>query len=68
MACMRHLFSISLMTLCVLAGCGGKTSRSQWEDIDYTPVYRAYEGHQNDTRYTQPSIIGCVDDDLYNCK
>ena len=56
------------MTLCVLAGCGGKTSRSQWEDIDYTPVYRAYEGHQNDTRYTQPSIIGCVDDDLYNCK
>ena len=56
-----------LVMACFLAACaGGK--RNQWDDVDYTPVYKAYESRQNDAGYTQPTITGCVDDDLYNCK
>ena len=56
-----------MLTLCVLSACAG-SKRSQWDDLDYAPVYRAYEQRENDSRYTQPNVIGCVDDDLYNCR
>jgi hypothetical protein len=55
-----------MLSLCLLAACASK--RSQWDSVDYTPVYKAYEGRENDPAYKQPSVIGCVDDDLYNCK
>jgi hypothetical protein len=56
------------MTLCVVTACAGGGQASRWENIDYTPVYRAYEKRQNDAGYTAPSVVGCVDDDLYNCR
>lgn len=63
----QHRYASYIMTLCLLTACGGG-QRSQWDDIDYSSVYRAYERRQNDSGYTPPSIVGCVDDDLYNCK
>ncbi|MFW0776713.1 MAG: hypothetical protein ACN2B6_03215 [Rickettsiales bacterium] len=62
---MRYRLAGYMMTICVLASCGG--SRSQWDDIDYTPVYRAYEGRQNDAGYTAPSILSCVQEDRHEC-
>lgn len=64
---MNHHLASYMMTLCVVTACGGG-KHDQWKDIDYRSVYKAYEQRQIDTGYTQPSIIGCVDDDLYNCK
>lgn len=56
-----------LLVMCLVSACsGGK--RNQWDDVDYSRVYKAYETRENDSSYTQPSITGCVDDDLYNCK
>lgn len=64
---MKHHYLSYMMTLCIATACAGGKS-NKWKDIDYTPVYKAYEKRQNDSGYTQPSIIGCVDDDLYNCR
>ena len=56
-----------MIIVCMLTACGGNKGH-QWDNIDYTPVYKAYEARENDSRYTQPNITACVDDDLYNCK
>lgn len=54
--------------LCVgLAACGGSKRSNQW-DIDYSSVYKAYGNREIDNSYKAPSVIGCVDDDLYNCQ
>jgi hypothetical protein len=57
-----------LLTVCLLAAACAGGKRTQWDNVDYTPVYKAYGERENDPAYTQPSVIGCVDDDLYNCK
>ncbi len=54
------------MALCLAASCA-PAKRSKWEDIDYSRVYRAYEGRQNDTGYIPPSSVNsCMDDDFCN--
>jgi hypothetical protein len=61
--------SLLFQLLCVMAltQCGSGGGRaSQWQDIDYSKVYRARSG-DNDSGYVAPSVINCVDDDLYNC-
>lgn len=65
MMCKRHyLCSIVLATL---AACSG--ARSQWHDLDYSSVYRQYQGRENDPYYVPPTGgTGCIDDDLFNCK
>lgn len=57
-----------MMSICLATACAGGSKSNRWEDIDYTPVYKAYENRQNDTGYVPPSVVGCVDDDLYNCR
>jgi hypothetical protein len=52
----------------LLAACAGNAAHKEWEDLDYSPVYRAYEKRENDSSYKPASIVGCIDDDLYNCK
>ncbi|MDE3015376.1 MAG: hypothetical protein KGI29_00425 [Pseudomonadota bacterium] len=54
-----------LVMLLILSGCADETSNKQWDDIDYSRVHGA--ARENDPAYTAPSVIGCVDDDLYNC-
>lgn len=64
---MKKRTELAALMLCmVLAACGGGR-KNEW-DIDYSSVYRAYEGRQYDNSYSAPSVIGCVDDDLYNCQ
>ncbi len=55
--------------LCLLMACAPK--HNEWQDIDYSSVYRRSGERENDSGYTPPrsgSIMGCVDEDLYNCK
>jgi len=55
-----------IMALCLAASCA-PAKRSKWEDIDYSRVYRAYEGRQNDAGYVPPaSSTSCMDDDFCN--
>lgn len=49
----------------LMAGCAGKSSR-EWDDIDYSKV-RDRDKYENDDNYTQPSVVGCTNDDLFNC-
>jgi hypothetical protein len=41
--------------------------RSTWENLDYKSVYLRAKNRENDPFYQQPTGIGCMDDDLYNC-
>lgn len=53
--------SLSIM----VAGCAG-SSKKDWDDIDYSKV-RDRDKYENDNNYTQPTVLSCTDDDLYNC-
>ena len=60
---MKSRIVIILAVLLTLPNCAKKNDL--WGDIDYSKVRRAAE---NDAGYVAPSISGCVDDDLINCK
>lgn len=64
----HHLRHISMiMVMCVLVDCAPRGN--DWQNIDYSSVYRRAKGYENDSSYTPPrSVLGCVDEDLYNCK
>ncbi len=55
---------IAAAALLLLAGCA-PSRHSEWDDIDYSRVYQ--RARENDPSYTAPTVVGCVDDDLYNC-
>lgn len=42
--------------------------KDDWSNIDYSNVYKAAGERDVDTGYRPPSVIGCVNDDLYNCR
>lgn len=42
--------------------------KNDWADVDYSGVYKAAAERQIDNNYKAPTVVGCVDDDLYNCK
>ena len=57
---------IPLLACCLsLWSCAGN-SADEWKDIDYSKVHRSRG--DIDSGYVQPSVISCVDDDLYNCR
>lgn len=62
-----HSF-FSLMTalaaVAALPGCGSR-GHGAWDSPDYSRVYQRVK--DNDSGYIAPSVINCVDDDLYNC-
>lgn len=60
---MGFRLSILLLAVLTLASCAKKTS--VW-DGNYGRVYE--RAGENDSSYTAPSVAGCVDDDLFNCK
>lgn len=54
--------------LLLLTACaGGMQQNDVWSDMDYSSVYRKAGQRENDNSYKAPTIINCVDDDLYNC-
>jgi hypothetical protein len=55
------------MLLVTMAACSGSRN-SQWDNLDYAAIARAHQARENDSGYRQPSIVSCVDDDLYNCR
>lgn len=58
------IFAVNV-TCSACASSGG----DQWSDLDYSNVYRAAgEGRDIDSTYRQPTVVGCVNDDLYLCK
>ena len=48
--------------------CTGGNRSNEWEDIDYSKVYNRAGQRDIDADYKKPSIVGCVDDDLFNCR
>lgn len=59
--CFLHFLIITaIVSACV-------TKKNEWQDLDYSSVYRYYQKREIDSGYTPPSM-GCMDEDLYNCK
>jgi hypothetical protein len=58
LAAMPLMCALSL----TLASCASK-SRGDWEDIDYSSVYRKANQRENDSSYV-PSSGGCLDADF----
>ena len=54
----------------VFAACSAcaENKRNEWQDIDYSKVYRNAGERQIDSTYRAPSVVGCVNDDLYLCQ
>lgn len=51
----------------MVSACG-PAQRSEWDTMDYSRIIRQNRGYENDNAYEQPSVLSCVDDDLYNCR
>lgn len=62
LALMPLLCAVSL----TLVSCANK-GRGDWEDIDYSSVYRKANQRENDSSYT-PSSGGCMLDDDFACQ
>ncbi len=64
---MKHQLNTFLLT--ILFACNAcAAKKDDWSNIDYSSVYRAAEQREIDARYRQPSVVGCVNDDLYLCR
>jgi len=63
---MKTPLPLVILSLLMLTGCA-RTGGNEWENLDYSRIARENYRRENDQSYTPPSVIGCVDDDLYNC-
>lgn len=59
-------YCLAVLLIAALCSCT-QNRRSEWDTLDYTGVYQANRGYENDSRYSQPSVLSCIDEDLYNC-
>lgn len=57
------LLLVLTTTLVSTSGCA--IVSDDWNDIDYSRVRGG--SYESDSYYTMPSVIGCIDDDLFNC-
>lgn len=61
--------SFHIFTLLLVCGACAQQGGGEWANIDYSKVYKAAgERRDIDTGYKAPSVVGCIDDDLFNCK
>lgn len=60
---MNYRVILATLSLLLLASCGSRGGG--WGDVDYS---RVRGGGDNDSGYSLPSVISCVDDDLFFCK
>jgi hypothetical protein len=63
---MKHSFSTTMTALLLITACSGG-NKNEWDKLDYSNVYRKAAQRDNDTRYSAPTVVGCLDEDLYNC-
>lgn len=56
---------LSVLFACTACGPG---KQDAWANIDYSKVYKAASQRSIDDTYRQPSVVGCVNDDLYMCR
>lgn len=60
-------FSLCFAVL-LLVSCAGTSRKSEWDNLDYSSVYRkAGENKEYDTNYT-PSFNSCVDNEFVHCE
>jgi hypothetical protein len=59
---MRHV--VLMIVVLALASCAQK--RNEWEDLDYSSVYRKAGQRENDPSYT-PASGSCLEDD-FGCR
>jgi len=57
-----------IATITFTCGACAPKGGDDWSNIDYSKVYKAAGQREIDAGYRQPSVLGCVDDDLINCK
>jgi len=63
---LRYHFNIPLILACVVfSSCTAQSN--PWENLDYKSVYKRAQQREIDPLYQQPTTIGCMDEDLYNC-
>ena len=55
-----------LVALFMVISCSGSQQKKEWDGIDYSKV-RDRDKYENDGNYTQPTVSGCTNDDLFNC-
>ncbi|MDX2073157.1 MAG: hypothetical protein SFX19_02185 [Alphaproteobacteria bacterium] len=60
-----HILNSLVLFTCI--ACAPKQN-DKWTNIDYSKVYKAAGEREIDNRYRSPTVVGCVDDDLFNCK
>lgn len=58
--------AVLLLGLLMLSGCA-RQQQDDWSNIDYAKIARENYRRENDPSYVPPNVIGCTDDDLYNC-
>ena len=63
---MNRYFNIAFLALICLSACA-QNGKNEWENLDYSRIARENHQRENDSGYVQPTVQGCVDDDLYNC-
>lgn len=60
---------ITMVAIFFVCSACAQRSTDDWSNIDYSKVYKAAGARRDiDNTYRAPSVIGCVDDDLFNCK
>jgi len=65
---MSRLAVPTVMSIILFSACAPNNG-DVWEDIDYAKIAHDNYVSENDVTYiAPPSVVGCVDDDLYNCK
>lgn len=59
-----------VFSVVITCGACAPGEKDEWSNIDYSKVYKAAgERRDIDSGYKAPaSVVGCVDDDLYNCR
>ena len=64
----NHHAAFLLIAVMLLPACE-KVGKNDWSNIDYARVARENHRRENDGNYVPPpSVLGCTDDDLYNCR
>ncbi len=58
--------ALGLAVLVLFSNCSGTRQGGGWDDIDYSKV-RDRDVYENDSNYTQPTVLSCTSDDLYTC-
>ncbi len=65
---MKNSTLLLCMGLLMLGACA-KEGGDVWSDIDYARIARDNYRKENDSYYIPPPTVnGCTDDDLYNCR